>query len=382
MSKRWDVASIASEVTAYFTSKKIADPSYSPNVDSVSQMVDRIAKVIMVESTAEIDKLVGIIDGENINLANEIVEYFLNIPMIQAYDDFEGNTNYDKTLAPYRIPGDKAYISERLGRKVFPITIDYEKYDVACVDEGEKANLIATFVYKLNQAKSLWKYNLKKNLLGTMAKKANAVGGTVNYTASSTVPVCGVVYKETGNTKLYIMKKNYASATSSTLAQLATAGDAVEITLDLVDSTTDRPVGTENCEKAILAFKNAITEAGYYKEGHCLSGTGCVASPDELVLFILKPYKNHIDTECLSGTFRPEYMGLNVKVVEVEDFGPDAPTNTWALLASTKGIKLHNNINKSLEQVNALGSYYTVFSHQEYEGFLSTHTFVKAFIKA
>ena len=80
-----------------------------------------------------------------------------------------------------------------------------------------------------------------------------------------------------------------------------------------------------------------------------------------------------------SGAFNKEDLNTGVgRIVEVEDFGNDA-TGAWALLADTRGIKLHTNWDITLTQLNAQGAFVNNWRHLKPTPFISMATYVHVF---
>lgn len=338
---KWTINDIKTAVAAYVTAAKQADPSWTPASESISGLMEKIMKTVVIDG-AFIDKLPEL-DGEDLPFGEAIEEYFVNLVPVRNYNDFEADYDggADEGLAadtenrPYRPSFGTVYYDEKLGRKMFATTEDEYKYQEALNGEGDLSVLVALIMKRLYDSYSMWKYNTKKKLLGNMAQKAAAVN-----TGTELAPVH-----------------------------------------PLVESIA-KPTTTETGEAFIKTIKNLVEQASFVSENTSLSTT-TIGAEDGLKLYIKKGIMSSLEVDTLAGAFNAEKLALPCEIKVVEDFGtiPDGGVDPYALLIDPRGVKLHRNYESVRDHEVASGDYRNFFLHTEHTGFISPYTFVKVFVE-
>lgn len=325
---QWTLANIKTAVAAYVLAAKQADSNWTPASESFTGLIEKIMKTVVIDGNFN-DKLPEL-DGDNIEFGQAIEEFYINMTAPLAYsdfaDDYVGGTDEGAAagaeLRPYRPAFDDVAYSERLGRKVFPTTVDDENYKKALHNDGEFSNLVALTMKRLYDAIAIWKYGQKKQLLGNFIDKATAAG--------------------------------------------------IKVTLA-------KPEDTATGEAFIKAIKDACEDASFVSEGNSLNTSATIGAEEGLVLYIKKGIMSSLEVDTLAGAFNKEELAVPCRIKVVEDFGTVTNTKAYAVLVDPRGIKLHSNINKVKEAPNAIGDYTNYFAHTENTGFISKYTFVRVF---
>lgn len=340
MAQQWTLANIKAAVAAYVAAASQADASWTPASESFTGLIEKIMKTVVIDGNFN-DKLPEL-DGDSIEFGQAIEEFYINMTAPLAYSDFANDYvgGSDEGLAaqaelrPYRPAFDDVAYSERLGRKVFPTTVDDENYKKALSNGEDYANLVALTMKRLYDAIAIWKYGQKKQLLGNVAKK------------------------------------------------VITAGDEVELA---------KPVDTATGEAFIKAMKEASEDASFVSEGNSLNKTATIGAEEGLVLYVKKGVMPSIEVDTLAGAFNKEDLAVPFTIKVVEDFGECTLAESsiatdfgkvYAILVDPRGVKLHTNISKVKEAQNAIGDYTNYFAHTENTGFISKYTFVRVYREA
>lgn len=378
--KKMTLADIRASIHELFSGKKIADPTWSPSKEEITGLMDKIAKSIYIDGLFN-DKLPEL-DAENIEYGEAIEEFYQGLVPAMDFNDNESNaSSAEDALKPYRPTFDQVCYSERLPRKKFKTTVDYNKFVEACQNAATAEELTNLVIKRLYDSFAAWRYEMKRNTLGTFAAKAVTANAGTTYTKNSTVIKAGVIYKE--STKFYIAKKNFSAAVNKDLSDLA-GNDAnypytvSEVTPSVVQELA-APTDESSSEALITAIKMAVEDADDISEGTSLAGS-TIGAQNGLVLYVKKGIMPVVEVQALAGAIQVEKLSIPATVKVIKDFGPDAPAGLWGLLVDPRGVKVHNNYRAVRLDENGDGDYVNYTLHNQDTAFVSNHTFVKAFI--
>lgn len=360
-------------VANYVATNKIAqDSPFVPSVDNIAGLVDKISKIVMLDGKYE-DKL-ALLDGEDLPLGKTIEEYYQDISAPLDYDATGANA-----LSPHLPTFRPACYSYTLGRKKFVTTEKYNDLERACNTEGEFETMVGTITKKLWDSFAVYKYQIKRELLGKYAGAAITEQNTVTIYAVSTAYDVNTILKSAANSDVRgIVVKAITStsyATTNTWAANVSAGYIVE--LDLVKDMaipTDEATG----ESFIEQLKKDIELASDISEGHSLNGNALGVSEAGLVLFVKQGVMPVIDTKVLAGAFHTDKVAIPSEVIVVKDFGSDS-NGVYAVLMDRRGCRVHNDYRAIRTQLNADGDFMNYFLHTENTAFWSKNTFIKVY---
>lgn len=311
------ISGLKSFVASYVDASKQAG-TWSATQTSFTQMQDKIGKQITLDGLFN-DKLPEL-DGDALPLGKQIEEYFIDLVLPES---FTGNNSTEgaKDIVP-AIPSVEAVAySYTLGRKKIKTTMPYGNFERAMLSTEGVANVASDIMVKLQNSKDLYKYAIKKQLIGNMIDKA------------------------------------VAASCDEELAQ---------------------PVDTETSEAFIKAVKNCAEDASFAHEGDSLSGALIGATP-KLRLYIKKGIMSAVEVDALAGAFNQEKLAMPVDIKVVDDFGTVTATGAWGLLVDERGIKLHEGYNATRTSENADGDFVNFVNHTEYTGYISKYCYVHVF---
>ena len=302
-------------VTAVIDDTKIAvDSPFIPTYDAITGLVNKIGKQLMLSSNFE-DRLPEL-DGEALPFGGTIEEYFTDLVLPVAFDDDGANA-----LAPYRPTFEEVVYSYPLLKKQFPTTVDDGKMENYLLGQEEFSALIATITKSLYDSLAIYKYALKRQLLGLMADKLPTLG-----TPPNVVPLA------------------LPSDTATAEAFAKSVKNKFEYMTNIHDDMT-------------------IT-----------SGVVARSNPEDLVLYVLEGIKSILDVDLEAGAFNVGKVQIPVQVKSIETFGtltnhPD----TYAILVDSRGIRVHPKRETVSTQYNGKGEFTNYFLNYEPVGYISKY---------
>lgn len=300
--------------------------TYVSSANNLYGLVDKIGKQVTLEGDFK-DELPEL-NGDNLENGKTIEETLIDLVMPTVYgtDGTMSETNattegaYDLTPA-YPSIEDASY-SYSLGRIKAKTTRPYNYIENGCNDSAFAGKLVASINKSLTVSMVETKNAIKRQLLGRVIDKAVAAG---------------------------------------------------------LKATVALPVDEETSEAFITQVKNDVEEASFSGEGKSLSGAYIGAAPT-LTLFVKKGVMPTVQVKALAGAIQLEQLAIPATIKVVKDFGTlTEDANVWALLADTRGIKLHNSYKAIRVTENGDGDFINFIEHDEDTAFISKHVNFKAY---
>lgn len=355
-------------VKAWLTSSKIAaSGSFTPSYDNIAGLLDKIAKTYTLDG--DFSDPLPELEGEDLNYAATLEEYFENLSMPYDYDPTGANTlnRHVGTFMP-------SCYSYPQGKKTFAVTRPYDDLERAFTSAEKFANIIAVLLKRLYDSYNVWKYNVKKGLLGDLADKCDdAMGITTTFSVSTAYSVGTILYKSGYGVAIVVKAiKNTDYGSGKTLEDAVNGGNAVLLNLR---STIAKPVDEATGEAFIKDVKKVAELAGFPSEGNSLNGNTLGVSPAGLRLYILNGIMPSIEVDTMAGAFHTDKIAFPVDVKVIDDFG-DADSNIYALLVDVRGVKYHTDYRSVRSQENAEGDFINYFLHVRPTLAYSRNTFV------
>lgn len=299
---------------AYVVASKQAG-EWQSSTNNIAGAVDKIGKRVMLDGEY-IDKLPEL-DGDELPLGKTIEEYFVDLTLPQSFSDY--TTEGAKDNAPALPEFEDCTYSYTLGREKIKTTVPYDDVERAALSSNDASNMVSKILQRLGNSYEMWKFNVKKQLLGNFITKA----ADADLTTTIAVPS---------------------------------------------DATTG--------EAFIKQVKADIEDASFAHEGG-LNNTLIGAAPS-LVLYIKKGVMPSLEVDTLAGAFHDEKLALPCEIKVVDDFGT-GNDKAFALLIDPRGVKLHRGYHAIRTKENADGDFINYVDHSEHTGFISKNTFVKAY---
>ena len=320
------ISDLQTFVASYVAVAKQAG-TWSATQDNFAGLQDKIGKQVTIDGLFN-DKL-SELDGDALPLGKTIEEWFIDLTLPEA---FSGNNSTEgaKDIVP-QLPTvqDVAY-SYTLGRKKIKTTMPYGNFERGMLSAEGVGEMSAKIMERLQNSQDLYKYAIKKQLLGNVIDK----GITASLTEEVAVPA-----------------------------------------------------DTVSAEAFIKAVKNCAEDASFAHEGDCLAGSGAlIGATPSLVLYIKKGIMSSIEVDALAGAFNQEKLAMPVRIKVVDDFGTcQTAANVtnfgkcYALLVDERAVRLHEGYNATRTSENADGDFVNFVKHTEYTGFISKYVYVHIF---
>ena len=343
-------------VMNYVASQKIANPSYSVVRESISELVTKIARVYTIDGDFA-DPLPEL-EGDDLNLARNLEEYFENLTMPEDYDPTGAHTLDPKYLShmppSYSLPQ---------GKKTFKVTRNFDQYQAAFTSEEEFINYITLLTKRLYDSYNVWKFFVKKRLLGDYADKAADLMDPSNAVtfAAQTAYTIGTTFKDSSNNIFIAVKeiKNTDYGAGSDLDDAIEGGSVVQL---LLLSALAVPTDTSTGEAFVKNVKAVVEDSKYPSEGNSLNGNTVGVPQAGLVLYIKKGVMPSIEVDTIAGAFHEEKLALPVEIKVIDKF-ETSDADIYALLVDPRGVKYHKDYLNVLEQINAEGDFVNYYLH-------------------
>ena len=353
------------------TAAKLSLNSFNVTRDNVVGLVDKVGKIITLDTVYNIDKLARF-DGEYLSFGKTIEEWSQDLIMVQDYD----NTGAD-ALAPYKPTYRPAFYSYTIDRKFIPESIPNNDIERAVHFVEQFVSIVAMMYKRLEDSMATYRYGVKREILAKLfgmcegEMDASSATSIASGSGSKTIAV-NTIYKIGSGTQTYIGVKAF----SGTATAQALIDDGTLIALDLVNTLT--AVTDEASGEAFLEqLKKDVEVAQDLNEGHSLNGNSLGAT-EGLVLIVKQGIMPVLDVKTLAGAFHLDKVAIPVDVITVKDFG-SASNNEFAVLMDSRGMRLHNTYNATRENYNGKGDWLNLFRHTEDTAYISRNTFVKVY---
>ena len=300
--------------------------------NNLYKVLDKVGKMITLDG--EFQDSLPELSGDDLPLGKTIEEYFIDLTMPVDFKapDNSGTGYAEAALKPYLPDTEEPAYSYSLGRKVLPTTIPYDNVERGAVNAEAAGNMIAKVSEKFADSGSLYRYALKKQLIGNMITKAIAENDG----------------RQTENEKVMV-------------------------------STIAKPIDTATGEAFIKEVKTIKENFEFANEHNCLANTLIGKTPESnLILYIKKGVLPSLEVDTMTGAYHLDKIAIPCRVKVVDDFG-SADEKVYAVMLDSRGIKLHKDYLTTKPQENAFSDFVNLFEHSEYTGFISKFTAVHVF---
>lgn len=317
-------------------------------VSAVTGLVNKIAATFTIEGDYTEEGLADL-DGPEITSGNALEEYFRDFVEPSNFDETGANT-----LAPsYPHEGPVSYSVEQ-PKQTFKTTERMSGYSQSFNNTGEMAAYVAGIVRRLYDSETLWKNQLKKELLGQVATGYSIQPGkTYAAATASTLKIGEKIKDDDGN--IYVVRKSISNNTQ--LVTAVTNGQLVK--LDLA-TTMAVPTDAVTGEAFIKSVKDYVAKFMKPRSGYSINGN--IAGKGTYKLYIKEGIIPSIEVDTMAGAFNQEKLTFGVPVVEVTDFG--ANNDVFAMLVDTRGIRVSNVERIATSQLNGEGAFVNYYLHE------------------
>lgn len=354
------LAELKSAVASYVGSNKVAYASFSETRNNIVGLLDKIGKIVQLDTTF-FDKL-GELDGEQLSYGRTIEEWYQDLIEAVDYNQDADGSRAMKFYSPTYRP---VCYNFSLGKKMIATSIPNNNIERAVHNEGQFVDIIATMTKRLSDSKAVFKYQVKRELLGKLCDLAvGAYSGATAYVDATTDVAEGTFYKQSTNYAVCVKAKTHA--VGDTWATLVAGGYLIPIQFV---KTLAIPEDATTGEAFLKALKGCVEVFQDVSEGWSLNGN-TIGAEEGLALYVKQGVMPSLEIDTMAGAFHLEKLAVGVEAKVIKDFGSTS-SNAYAILMDRRAVRLHVDYEAVRENFNGAGDFLNLFSHLELTGFIS-----------
>lgn len=369
-------------IASMYGSTAIASKDPQLLINQTAKVLNKIGLMVTIKGRY-VDRLPEF-DGPELPLGKTIEEYFLQLPKI--LDEDRDGSEDGAPNEPSFLPASYSY---SLPKKRIKQTRRYDEYEEACYTEGQFLDFIAEVEASINDSTTVYKYGLKRQLLGSGIALIESIidgsngdtiadGGTLaTYVAASanTLDQGAYVINPTDSTeKGVVLAEKGDIAANTAWADAVAAGQIVvfELAEDIA-----KPTDTSSGEAFIKKVLDDVEIASENSQGHSLNGA-CIGAVENLRLYTLQGVRSVFSVDVKAGAFHRDELELGAEMRSLPNFGNYAG-NTWAVLTDSRTFVLFLGYMAMRVRENADGDFVNFVRHLRYTPFMSRSTFIKLY---
>ena len=375
MANKLSLEELKAAVATYVGSNKVAYTSFSETRNNIVGLLDKIGKILQID-TSFFDKLEEL-NGEDLSFGRTIEEWYQDLVDVVDYNQDTDGSRALKFYSPSYRP---VCYNFSLGKKVIATSIPNNNIERAVHNEGQFVNIISTMSKRLEDSKAVFKYQVKRELLGRLCDLAEAAySDATAYTDYSDTPMNvteGTFYKQGSPAKYAVCVKAKTAASGDTWATMVSNGYFIVINFVKVVPV---PEDTSTGEAFIKALKEAVQIAQDVSEGYSLNGN-TIGAEQGLALYIKQgQIMPSLEVDTMAGAFHLDKLATGVDAKIIKDFG-STTSKAYAILMDSRAVRLHVDYEAVRENFNGAGDFLNLFSHMELTGFISRNAFFTIFV--
>lgn len=359
-------------VATYVASNKVAYASFSETRNNIVGLLDKIGKILQID-TSFFDKLEEL-NGEDLSFGKTIEERYQDLVEVV---DYNADTDGSRALKFYSPTYRPVCYNFSLGKKVIATSIPNNNIERAVHNEGQFVDIISTMSKRLEDSKAVFKYQVKRELLGKLCELAEGAytnaTAYANYADTPTNVAEGTFYKQSTNYAVCVKSKTAASG--DTWATLVAGGYLIPIQFVREVAVPEDSTTGENFIKAV---KHAVEIAQDVSEGYSLNGN-TIGAEQGLALYVKQNVMPSLEVDTMAGAFHLEKLSTGVEAKVIKDFGATT-SKAYAILMDRRAVRLHVDYEAVRENFNGAGDFLNLFSHMELTGFISRNAFFTIFV--
>lgn len=361
-------AELKSYVSSVVTASKLSNSSFSVTRDNIVGLVDKIGKIVTLDTAFAIDKLAEF-DGEYLSFGKTIEEWQQDLIMPQNYDSTGANA-----LTPHEPTYRPNFYSYTLGRKVIKTTLRNNDIERAVHFVEQFVEITSMQVKRLSDSMSAYRYQVKREMIAKFIGLVQGAMVSTNATfVTATAYTEGTYLKKGSTPEVYgiVVKAIPSSPAIADWATAVSGGYIIELSMI---SELAKPVDTSSGEAFIEDVRAVVEKANDLSEGNSLNGNS-LGAVEGLTLFIRQGILPNLDVNTLAGAFHLDKVALPAKVIVLKDFG-SASADVYAVLIDSRGMRLHRTYSATRENFNGDGDFLNLFEHTEDTAWISRNAFV------
>lgn len=373
---KFSLKQIESIAYNFLDSNKIANTTFTETHNNIVGLLDKVGLIKLID-TSFVDKLAEL-EGEQLPEGKTVEEWYQDLILAIDWNQDEDGSRALKFYSPTYRPVSYSY---DLGKKTIPCSIPNDNVERGVNSYEQLANILATMSKRIADSTAMWKYSVKRELLGKLCDKAVAAYANAtayaDYSDTPTNVTEGTFYKQDVSPVKYavcVMSKTAASG--DTWATLVAGGYLIEIKFV---KTLAKPVDTSTGEAFIEEVKKCVEIAKDVSEGYSFNGN-TIGAEAGLKLYVKQGVLPNLEVQTLAGAFHLEQMGMGVEAKTIKDFGATS-SKAYAILMDTRAVKHHIGYEAVRENMNGMGDFLNLFHHIRSTCFISRNAFFTIFVE-
>ena len=359
---------IKAAVKLYLDKNKVANTSYEITMNNSVGLIDKFGLQLLLSHTF-VDKLPEL-DGPMLNMGKDIEES--SLPQLVPAEDYDRDVD---TIKPNDLIYMKPSYSKTLKRKKFGVTIWNNDIERACISEQFFIDLLVDKSSVLARSERVWRYAVKRQLIGLMMSEIDAEMSPSTVFAPATAYTIGTLVKDAATaTTQGIFVKDYSASSATNFADAVEKGFIVELKLT---TEISKPVDTATGEDFIQAVLDACEVAGDNSE-MSLNG-GAIGAEEGLTLYVPFKLNSVLKVKTMAGAFNKEDLAMPVTIKRLPDYGSYSGKG-YALLVDNRALRLFNNYHAYRSGANPDGDFVKTVAHTEDTAWYSRNAFCHMFV--
>lgn len=371
-------AELATLIASMYGSTTIGG-DWSATFNQLTNCLNKIGLQIQIQNEF-IDRLPEL-DGPELPRGKTIEEFFVELPKVSDYDRSGSTDNAPED--PHFL---KPYYSYPLPRKKIKRTRRYEEYEESAISEEALFALAADDLAEITKSTDVFRYALKRQLIGEVIKKAElcqnglAAAGVATYVAASanTLELGDLVCKtQSASDEHGIVMVDKGNIPANTSWDNAVAAGYITL-FDLVKAVA-KPTSTEEGEAFIMQVMDDVEKARENGAGNSFNGA-FIGSTQDLMLYTLPKVNSVLSVKVKAGAFHREDLDIGAMLKSIPNFG-DYSGKAWAVLMDRRTAALYLDYFRDRIKENADGDFVNFVRHIHNTPFISNATFVKVYVE-
>lgn len=363
---------LKSYVSSVVTAAKISNGTFSVTRNNVVALVDKIGKIVTLDTAYQIDKLARF-DGEYLSFGKTIEEYQADLIMVQDYDPDGANA-----LAPHVSTFRPNFYSYTLGKKVIKQTIRNNDLERAVHFIEQFNEIVSLMVKRMSDSMAAYRYQVKREMLGKFIDLVEACyDATATTFVGSTAYNVGDVLKDSATPTAWGIVVT-AITVADAYANWAAAVNSGKLIVYSMVTEIAKPVDATTGEAFIEEAKKCVEQAQDISEGNSINGN-TLGAVEGLVLIVKQGILPNLDVNTLAGAFHENRLILPDTIV-LRDFGSTS-SKAYAVLMDSRAMRLHNTYRATRENLNGDGDFLNLFEHTEDTAWISRNAFIHVFVE-
>ena len=371
-------------IASMYGSAKIANQDPQAVLNETAKVLNKIGLMVTIKGTY-VDRLPEF-DGPELPLGKTIEEYFMQLPKVLDAD--RDGSEDGQPNDPSFLPASWSY---SLDKKRIKQTRRYDEFEEACYTEGQFLDFIADLEKSINDATTVYRYGLKRQLLGHGIALVESIidaddGDTANdgalvysYNAAGASQIAQgtyVVDDAQGGTNAHgvVIAEKGTIPNGTTWAQAVAAG---YITVYDLAEDVAKPTSTAQGEAFIKKVLDDVEIASENSSGHSLNGA-TIGAVEDLRLYTLQGVRSVLAVDVKAGAFHRDELDLGAEMKSLPDFG-NYSGRTWAVLTDSRTFVLFLGYLAMRVRENADGDFVNFVRHMRHTPFMSRATFIKLY---